>query len=614
MAAVDARPHELLRLATAGSVDDGKSTLIGRLLVDSRQVLDLPEDGELDLASITDGLRAEREQGITIDVAYRFFATERRSFIIADTPGHLRYTRNMVTGASTADLAVVLIDARAGIVEQSRRHAYLASLLGIRHLVGAVNKMDLVDWDEEVYERIAGDFSRLAGQLGVRDVRTIPLSALHGDNVVDRSANTPFYDGPALLEHLETVEIAADRNFDDLRFPVQWVIRPRDGSEGRGYAGQVAGGVIRPGDEVVALPAGARTRIEAVETFDGPVEEAFPPMSVTVRLADHLDVGRGDMLAAPGDSPPTAREIEATICWMTDTPLRPGRRYALKHTTRAVRATVAHVHGLVDMDTLEERAADGDQLCLNDIGRVTLRLTAPVLADPYDRNRLTGAFILVDEFSHDTLGAGMVREAREIRPSQRSPDVTWHQGALGREERWLRTGQHGATVWFTGLPASGKSTVAVELERRLVNAGQAAYLLDGDNVRHGLSGDLGFDPAERAENVRRVAHVARLFADAGVVALVALVSPFSADRRLARELHEVAELDFVEVFVDTPLDECERRDPKGLYARARAGKIPGFTGVTAPFEPPEDPEVVVRPAEEPFERAAERLLELLQRR
>jgi bifunctional enzyme CysN/CysC len=595
---------DLLRIATAGSVDDGKSTLIGRLLLDSKQLLD--DQGSDDLAHVTDGLRAEREQGITIDVAYRFFATPRRSFILADTPGHVRYTRNMVTGASTADLALVLIDARKGLLEQSRRHAYLAALLGIRHLVACVNKMDLVDFSAERFGEISAEFAALGAQLGIADVRAVPISALEGDNVVDPSPRLSWYDAPPLLTQLERVEIDRDRNLDEVRFPVQWTVRAGDY---RGYAGRVAGGVLSTGDEVVVLPSGSRSRVAAIDTPQGPVEQASPPMVATVRLTDELDVGRGDLLVAPGAEPEVARELEATVCWMVEAPARVGARYLLKHTTRRVRANIAEISARLDISSFEQSPAD--ELGLNDIGRVTLRTAAPVLADPYASNRATGAFILIDERTHDTVAAGMVELSRAGRAAEaeHSPDIRWHPSALERSVRWGATGQRGATLWLTGLPASGKSTIAVAVERALVESGRFAYLLDGDNLRHGLSGDLGFDPASRSENIRRVAHVARLFADAGAVAVVSLVSPFREDRLNARRLHEAAGLPFVEVFVDTPIEECARRDPKGLYARARAGRLTGMTGENAPYEPPEAAEFVIRA--EPTEVSARRLVEAI---
>jgi bifunctional enzyme CysN/CysC len=568
-------------------------------------------DGGPDLAAITDGLRAEREQGITIDVAYRFFATPKRSFILADTPGHERYTRNMFTGASTADLAIVLVDVRRGVVTQTRRHAQISALLGIRHVVACVNKMDTVDWDQARFRAVADDVAALARRLEIDDVLAIPISALHGDNVVERSERSPWYDGPALLEHLEAVDVSADRDADHLRLPVQWISRPVDGHR-RAYGGQLAAGTLAAGEDVVVLPSGAETTVASVDALGAEVDVAVPPLSVTVELADDVDVGRGDVIVSPDDRPVAARQIDATVCWMAEEPLRPGHRYALKHTTRSVRATVQAIHERVDAETLEAEAEPAE-LRLNDVGRVTLRTSAVVVADPYAINRVTGAFILVDEHSNDTVAAGLVRA---VRPAERADDtaprdVTWHPSGLEREHRWATLRQRGATIWLTGLPASGKSTIAVALERRLVEAGQAAYLLDGDNVRHGLSDDLGFAPGDRAEHIRRVAHVARLMADAGVVAVVSLVSPLREDRAVARRLHEVAELPFVEAHVDTPLEECERRDPKGLYARARAGELQGLTGVDAPYEAPERPELTLHTTDGSVDDAVAAILDAL---
>jgi bifunctional enzyme CysN/CysC len=606
---------QLLRLATAGSVDDGKSTLIGRLLLDAKLILQDTldalrrngSDGAPDLASITDGLRAEREQGITIDVAYRYFTTPRRSFIIADTPGHERYTRNMVTGASTAQLAVILIDARHGIIEQSRRHTCLSALLGIHHMVAAVNKMDLVDWDEDRFREIEREFGALTAKLGVTDARAFPISALNGDNVVERG-EADWYDGPPLLEHLESVDVATDRGAGPLRLPVQWVIRPPDGARGeRRYAGQIAGGTLRPGDEVVVLPAGSRTTVTAVETLDGPLEAASPPDSVSVQLADDLDVGRGEILCSPDAPPAGGRRIEATVCWMSEQPLRAGQHVALKHTTRTVRAAVESIDALLDVTTLRD-GPPPDELLLNDIARITLRTAAPVVADTYTENRTTGAFILIDEDSNDTVAAGMVRRVRPGgREPEHSPGVTWYESGLERDHRWNSLGTRGATVWLTGLPASGKSTIAAQLERILVEDGHPAYFLDGDNLRHGISGDLDFSPANRTEHIRRVAHVARMMADAGMVSIASLVSPAHHDRALARELHDAAGLPFIEVYVDTPVEVCEQRDPKGLYARARAGKLLDFTGISAPYEVPENPDVRIRGAEEDAKDAALRI-------
>jgi bifunctional enzyme CysN/CysC len=603
------RRASTLRIATAGSVDDGKSTLIGRLLFDSKQVfadqLEHVEetsrrrgDEYTDLALLTDGLRAEREQGITIDVAYRYFATPRRRFILADTPGHVRYTRNMVTGASTADLALILIDARKGVSEQTKRHAFIASLVGVPHLTVCVNKMDLVDFSEDVFEDIRETFEDFAAKLELTDIEFIPISALDGDNVVDRSQRMKWYDGAPLLYHLEHVHVASDRNLVDVRFPVQWVIRPDEADRGRGYAGQVAGGILRTGDDVHVIPSGDTSRIAAIEGPLGPLEEAVPPMSVVVRLEDELDISRGDMICRPGNRPHRSRQLEAMVCWMSDAPVAIGKRLLLKHTTRWVTATVDDIRYRVDVETLH-RDVSAKSLELNDIGRLKLRTTSPLAVDDYRRNRTTGSFILVDEASGDTVGAGMIVETitnggAPADASGRSPNVTWQESGLTREERWRSLGQRGATVWFTGLPASGKSTIAAALEQHLVARGRLAYRLDGDNLRHGLNGNLGFSAEDRAENVRRTAHVARLFADAGTIAIASLVSPYVSDRAAARASHDELELDFVEVFVDTPLEECERRDPKGLYAKARAGEISGMTGIDDPYEQPEAPDILVR--------------------
>jgi bifunctional enzyme CysN/CysC len=615
----DHERRELLRLATAGSVDDGKSTLIGRLLLDTKllmadqlEAVSQGNGGAPDLAALTDGLRAEREQGITIDVAYRYFATPFRTFILADTPGHARYTRNMFTGASLADLAIVLVDARHGVVTQTRRHAQISALLGIRHVLVAVNKMDLVDFAQERFDAVAEEVGELGRRLGVEDLRTVPISALDGDNVVERSERMGWYEGEPLLRILETVDVAADADFERqrLRLPVQWVGRPQDGSP-RVYTGRMAAGTLRAGDEVRVAPAGATATVASVDTLDPDVRVAIPSMSVSVTLDDELDIGRGDVLTSLEESPPAARELDTAICWMAEQPLSPGHRYALKHTTRTVRATVQTVSTRWDLESLEQ-LPDPGALELNDIGRVTLRTSSPVLADPYRRNRATGAFILIDEESNETVGAGIVRSAREVKPpAEGRRDVTWHPSALDREDRWRALGQFGATVWLTGLPASGKSTIAVALERALVDEGQPAYLLDGDNVRHGLSDDLGFTPGDRAEQSRRVGHVARLFADAGTVAVVSLVSPLRSDREIGRELHDAAGLPFVEVFVDTSVEECARRDPKGLYARAQAGEIKGFTGVDAPYEEPERAEVHVPTADVDVQAAVAKILQAL---
>ncbi len=631
------RPSDLLRFATAGSVDDGKSTLIGRLLYDSKQVLadQLAHveqaslrrgDGGLDLSLLTDGLRAEREQGITIDVAYRYFATAQRRFIIADTPGHEQYTRNMVTGASTADLAIVLVDARKGIVAQSKRHAFISSLLGIPHVVVCVNKMDLVDYSEEVFDQIVEEFDRFAARLELPDVTFIPISALLGDNVVERSQSMPWYQGPPLLYHLEHVHIASDRNLIDVRFPVQWVIRPQAGGGGgrdevgdyRGYAGQVAGGIMRPGDEVVVLPGGQRSTIAGIDTFDGPVDEAFPPMSVAVRLSDDIDVSRGSTIVRTHNQPTVSNRFEALLCWMSEQPLQRGRRYVVKHTTRTAMVGGVDVRYRIDVETLR-RDEQVQTLELNDLARVHLELSSPLVFDSYRRNRLTGSLIVIDEATNDTVAAGVILDTEVEEPGERatrerSPNVRWQGSRVSRERRWRELGHGGATLWFTGLPGAGKSTVAAAVEERLLEMGRAAFLLDGDNLRHGLNGDLGFDEQARTENVRRTAHVARLLAESGTVALVSLVSPYAADRRTAASLHAADELDFLEVFVDAPLELCEQRDPKGLYARARAGELSGLTGVGAPYEPPENPDLTLGSGGESVAQEVERVMALLSSR
>jgi bifunctional enzyme CysN/CysC len=613
------QPTTLLRIATAGSVDDGKSTLIGRLLYDSKAVMEdqwasvqqtSKDRGHdyTDLALVTDGLRAEREQGITIDVAYRYFATPKRKFIIADTPGHIQYTRNMVTGASTAELAIVLVDARHGMQEQSRRHTFLAALLGIQHIVLAVNKMDLIDWDKGVFEQIRDDFHAFAARLDVQDVVAIPMSALHGDNVVTKSGHTPWYEGPALLSHLEEVYIAGDRNLVDVRFPVQYVIRPQtlEHQDHRSYAGTVASGVMRPGDEVVVLPIGKTTRITAIDGPNGPVQEAFPPMAVSVSLADDIDISRGDMIARTHNQPRVAQDFDATVCWMADpVALEPGRDYVIKHTTRTTRARVTALDYRLDVNTLH-RDKKATALKLNELGRISLRTQTPLLLDEYTRNASTGSFILIDPDTNGTVAAGMV--LREVSAQKASPNTVRHKSLVAAEDR-----PRGMTVWFTGLSGSGKSTVAMLVERMLIARRIPAYVLDGDNLRHGLNADLGFSMADRAENLRRLAHVAGLLADCGQVVLVPAISPLREHRELARRVHADAGLEFFEVFCDTPLADCESRDPKGLYAKARAGLISQFTGIDSPYELPEHPDLRLTP-EYSVEELAQRVLDLLESR
>ncbi|MCV7030515.1 adenylyl-sulfate kinase [Mycobacterium sherrisii] len=615
--------RQLLRIATAGSVDDGKSTLIGRLLHDTDSLpLDhleavTDEEGVADLAALSDGLRAEREQGITIDVAYRFFSTQTRSYILADTPGHERYTRNMFTGASNAHVAILLVDARAGVLRQTRRHARIAKLLGIKHFVAAVNKIDLIDFDETKFAEVQQQLQTLAARLGEVDITVIPLAAKLGDNVVHRSERTPWYDGPTLLDYLEGVELAAPQAEPArLRLPVQWVSRPTADARRR-YTGRLAAGTLSVGDPVISLPSGTRSTVTALDTLDDERTTAVAPLSVSIELADDIDVGRGDVLVSGTDDavlPVLARELDATACWFVDAPLRAGDRLALKQTTNTVRATVQELHTRLDPETLEE-LDQPVELALNDIGTLTLRTSSVVIADSYTDNRDSGAFILIDETTNDTVGAGTIIEAREVKPgSHARTDIRWHPSALDRAHRWQATGQPGATIWFTGLPASGKSTVAVAVERALVESGRVAYLLDGDNLRHGLSDDLGFSPGDRTENIRRVGHLTRLLADAGVVALASLVSPLKSDREIARELNDAAKLPFIEVHVATSLAECERRDPKGLYARARSGELKGLTGVDAPYEPPDNADLVIDTTEADIDDLVAQVIELLNQR
>ena len=609
----------LLRLATAGSVDDGKSTLIGRLLYDSKAVMEdqwasvertSKERGHdyTDLSLVTDGLRAEREQGITIDVAYRYFATPKRKFIIADTPGHIQYTRNMVTGASTAQLVIVLVDARHGLLEQSRRHAFLASLLGIQHIVLAVNKMDLIGWDKEAFEAIRDEFHAFAARLDVQDVATIPVSALHGDNVVTKSDQSPWYDGPALLSHLEEVYIAGDRNLVDVRFPVQYVIRPQthDHQDHRSYAGTVASGVMRPGDEVVVLPIGKAARITEIHGPNGPVAEAFPPMAVSVSLADEIDISRGDLIARTNNQPRIAQEFDATVCWMADAAaLEPGRDYVIKHTTRTTRARVTALDYRLDVNTLH-RDKTATALKLNELGRISLRTQVPLLLDEYTRNASTGSFILIDPDTNGTVAAGMV--LRDVSAQTASPNTVRHKSLVTAEVR-----PRGKTVWLTGLSGAGKSSVAVLVEQKLLEKGVPAYVLDGDNLRHGLNADLGFSMADRSENLRRLAHVATLLADSGHIVLVPVISPLEEHRAMARNVHAEAGFDFIEVFCDTPLEDCERRDPKGLYAKARAGEITHFTGIDSPYQRPKTPDLRLTP-DRTLEDQAQSVIDLLELR
>jgi bifunctional enzyme CysN/CysC len=582
----------LLRFITCGSVDDGKSTLIGRLLYDTKTILDdqmsaLEADSRkvgtqganIDFALLVDGLAAEREQGITIDVAYRFFATERRKFIVADTPGHEQYTRNMVTGASTADAAVILIDARKGVLVQTRRHSYLCALLGIRKVVLAVNKMDLVGWDADLFAEIVADYRAFADSIGLEDVTAIALSGLTGEGVV---AAAPGFDQPTLLEWLEGVEIGDDTAGQPFRMPVQWVNRPN--SEFRGYAGLIAAGTVLAGDRVRVLPAGRESRVARIVAMPGDLAEAAAGQSVTLALEDEIDVSRGDVIVAAESPAEVADQFEATVVWMDEDALSPGRSYLLKVGARTATAQVTAIKHRVNVNTLEKLAAR--RLELNDIAVCNLSLDRPIAFEAYETNRDLGGFILIDRITNRTVGAGMIRYAL-----RRADNIHWQAIDVDRDARAAMKGQKGRVVWLTGLSGAGKSTIANLVDRRLHALGRHTYLLDGDNVRHGLNRDLGFTEEDRVENIRRVAEVAKLMADAGLIVITAFISPFRAERRMAREL--MGDGEFVEVFVDAPLAVAEARDVKGLYAKARAGALPNFTGIDSPYEAPEAAEIVI---------------------
>jgi len=613
---------ELLRFITCGSVDDGKSTLIGRLLYDSKQVFEdqlasLESDSRrvgtqgdaIDFALLVDGLSAEREQGITIDVAYRFFSSARRKFIVADTPGHEQYTRNMVTGASSADLAVLLVDARKGVLTQTRRHAFLAQLIGIRRFVLAVNKMDLVDYDREAFDAICADFRGFAARVGIADVVAIPVSGLAGDNVMGGSDAMPWYAGPSLLEHLDSVPLDASADAaKPLRMPVQWVNRPNQ--HFRGFAGQIASGAMAPGAEVRILPSGAQTRIARIVTADGDLEDAIAGQSVTVALEDEVDCSRGDVIAAAASPPEVADQFEATIVWMSEDALLPGRGYWLKLGTQTVTATVQPPKYEINVNSLEHLAAP--TLGLNAVGVAEITTDRAIVFEPYadeggSPNRVLGGFILIDKISNATLAAGMLHFAL-----RRAHNIHWQHLDVSRETHARIKGQKPAVLWFTGLSGAGKSTIANLVEKKLVARGRHTFLLDGDNVRHGLNKDLGFTPADRIENIRRIGEVSRLMADAGLIVLTAFISPFRAEREMVRGMLPQGE--FIEIFVDTPIAEAERRDPKGLYAKARAGELKNFTGIDSPYEAPEQPEIRIDTTATSAEQAADLIVEALLRR
>ncbi len=603
---------QLLRFITCGSVDDGKSTLIGRLLYDSKMIFEdqlaaLESDSkkvgtqgqEIDFALLVDGLAAEREQGITIDVAYRFFATEKRKFIVADTPGHEQYTRNMVTGASTADLAVILIDARKGVLVQTRRHSFLAHLLGIKHLVLAVNKMDLVDYDQAVFDRIVTDYRAFAEEIGIADFTAIPISGFKGDNITAApSANTPWYDGPSLIHHLETVELAntaaQERAF---RMPVQWVNRPN--LDFRGFAGLVSDGAVKPGDKVRIVPAGKTSTVKSIVTFGGELDEAVAGQSVTLTLADEVDCSRGDVIATAEDPPEASDQFEVTVVWMSDEALKPGRGYWLKIGTQMVSATVAEPKYEICVNTFEHLAAK--TLELNAIGVAELRTDRPITFEPYSKSRQLGGFILIDKMTNATVGAGMIHFSL-----RRAQNVHWQPTSITRDDHASLKNQKPRVLWFTGLSGSGKSTIANEVEKRLNLMNRHTFLLDGDNIRHGLNKDLGFTEADRIENIRRIGEVAKLMADAGLIVMTAFISPFRAERRMVREM--LPEGEFIEIFVDTPLEVAEARDVKGLYKKAREGQLKNFTGIDSPYEAPENAEIRVNTVEMTVEEAADYII------
>lgn len=606
----------LLRFITCGSVDDGKSTLIGRLLYESKALLEdqlsaLESDsrkhgtqgGELDFALLVDGLSAEREQGITIDVAYRFFATEKRKFIVADTPGHEQYTRNMITGASTADVAVILIDARKGVLTQTRRHSYLVSLIGIRRVVVAINKQDMVGYSQEVFEQIDADYRAFASRLGIEHIQSIPLSALRGDNITEPSPNTPWYQGPSLMQFLETVELEQAREDAPLRMPVQWVNRPTP--DFRGFSGRILGGSVRPGDAIRVLPSGKTSRVERIVTLNGDLPQAISGQSVTLTLSDEIDISRGDVIAAADAPPAVADQFEATVVWMNEEPMLPGRPYLIKLGASSIGGALGQPKYQIDVNSLDNLPAK--TLGLNEIGVCTLSLDRATPFDPYAENRDMGSFIVIDRYTHQTVGAGMLHFAL-----RRSQNIHWQAVEVDKTARTRLNGHKPCVIWLTGLSGAGKSTIANLLERRLHAQGVHTYLLDGDNVRHGLNKDLGFTAADRVENIRRIGEVAKLMVDAGLMVVTAFISPFRSERQLARDL--VAEGEFIEVFVDTPLAEVEKRDPKGLYKKARRGELKNFTGIDSPYEAPEQPEIRIETLRHSAEEAADLIVQQLRER
>jgi len=601
----------MLRFITCGSVDDGKSTLIGRLLYDSKMIFEdqlaaLENDSrrvgtqgqDIDFALLVDGLAAEREQGITIDVAYRFFATEKRKFIVADCPGHEQYTRNMVTGASTADCAVILIDARKGVLVQTRRHSFLCHQLGIRNLVLAVNKMDLIDYDETKFNAIVSDYAKFAESIGIESFTAVPISGLAGDNITSRSDNTDWYGGPVLIDLLETMQISNTASQKKpFRMPVQWVNRPN--LDFRGFSGLIASGTVKPGDELRSLPSGKTSTVKSVVTMDGELDEAVAGQSITITLEEEIDCSRGDVLATADDPPQVADQFETTIVWMDDEPLVVGRGYWLKLGTQMVSVTIAEPKYEIDVNTMEHLASQ--TLNLNQIGVCEITTDRRIVFDPYTENRALGGFILIDKITNHTVGAGMLHFSL-----RRSQNVHWQPTDITRDHHASMKNQTPRVLWFTGLSGSGKSTIANEVEKKLALMNRHTFLLDGDNVRHGLNKDLGFTESDRIENIRRIGEVAKLMTDAGLIVLTAFISPFRADRQLVRDMIDGGE--FIEIHVDTPLEIAEARDVKGLYKKARDGKLKNFTGIDSPYEPPESPEIRVNTVEMTPEEAADHII------
>lgn len=615
---LDAQENKsFLRFLTCGSVDDGKSTLIGRLLYDSKLIFEdqlsaleadskkMGTQGEgFDFALLVDGLAAEREQGITIDVAYRFFSTDKRKFIVADTPGHEQYTRNMATGASTADVAVILVDARKGILTQTRRHSYIASLLGIRHVIVAINKMDLVDYSQSVFEEIEQAYREFAAQLAFSSIKCIPVSALEGTNITTRSEEaTPWYNGPGLLEELETIDIGGARDQESFRLPVQWVNRPN--LDFRGFSGTISSGTVRPGDEIIVMPAATRSKVARIVTADGELAVAQAGQSVTVTLENEIDISRGDVICGGQAPAHISDQFAAHLLWMNEQEMLPGRQYYMKIHNKLVSAAVSDLKYKVNVNTLEQQA--GKTLELNEVGVCNLTLDQAIAFDPYAESRETGSFILIDRLTNETIGAGMLDFSL-----RRAQNVVWQELKVDKSARAAQKHQRPAVLWFTGLSGSGKSTIANLVEQKLYDRGRHTYTLDGDNVRHGLNKDLGFTDADRVENIRRVGEASKLMVDAGLIVLVSFISPFISERRLARNLVEDGE--FIEVFVNTPLELCEQRDPKGLYKKARAGEIKNFTGIDSDYEVPEAAEIEIKTDRVSAEEAAEQIVSYLEDR